>query len=266
MIPTLNLTGASHVWTDEGHLVPGQRGAEVGAQVIERPTPDRTPRAIARPPSPPAASSVVEPAPARPVQLAHPGGLDRADLADRIERRLPSSYRLAALVLGDRVEAEDATHEAILSAWARAGTLRDPAAFDGWFDRILVNVCCDRLRQCRVLRLVDLEAAGSIAAPDEIRSAGTRDTVRTAFARLNPDQGSRWSSGMTSAVDLLLGGARSEGSPLARGGTLNPTRQPLDKRPGLSAPWCRPAIREDLARCSRRGGIRPWTRGGRSAC
>jgi RNA polymerase sigma-70 factor (ECF subfamily) len=149
VISTLNLTGASHVWTDEGHLVPGQRGAEVVAQVIERPTPDQTPRAIARSPSPPAASSAVEPVPARPLQLTRPAVFDRAELAERIERRLASSYRLAAIARGDRVDAEDATHEAILSAWARAGTLRDPAAFDAWFDRILVNVCRDRLRHRR---------------------------------------------------------------------------------------------------------------------
>ena len=126
--------------------------------------------------------------PAGPIRLAGPAVLDRAELADRIERRLASSYRLAALVLGDRAEAEDATHEAILSAWARAGTLRDPAAFDAWFDRILVNACRDRMRHRRVLRIVDLEAAADAPAPDEIRPVATRDDVRVAFARLNPDQ------------------------------------------------------------------------------
>ena len=241
----------------------------MGAQPIERPTPDPTPRAITRPPSPAAASSVVEPAPVRPVQLAHPGVLDRADLADRSERRLPSNYRLVALVLGDRVEAEDATHEAILSAWARAGTLRDPAAFDDWFERILVNVCRDRLRHRRVLRLIDLEAAGSIAAPDEIRSVGTRDTVRAAFARLNPHQGlavvlrNDQRGGPCCWVVLdpkepARAWRHAEPYP-------TPTRQPLDcghrcayhgaVRPG-----------KDQTRCSRRGGTRTSTRGARSAC
>jgi RNA polymerase sigma-70 factor (ECF subfamily) len=58
-------------------------------------------------------------------------GMSRAEL-DR-------AYRLAGLLLGDAVEAEDATQEALLRAWASIGSLRNPAGFGAWFDRILVN-------------------------------------------------------------------------------------------------------------------------------
>ncbi len=105
-----------------------------------------------------------------------------------VERRLPASYRLAAIVLGDRAEAEDATHEAILAAWSRAGTLRNPDAFEAWFDRILVNVCRDRLRHGRVLRMVSLDLAADVPAPDPMGPLGERDLVGRAFARLNPEQ------------------------------------------------------------------------------
>ena len=70
-----------------------------------------------------------------------------ADLVDR--RALDSAYRYATLILGDRAEAEDATHDAALAAWRRFAELRDPGRFDAWFGRILVNACRDRLRRRR---------------------------------------------------------------------------------------------------------------------
>jgi RNA polymerase sigma-70 factor (ECF subfamily) len=57
---------------------------------------------------------------------------------------------LAAVILGDPVEAEDATHDAALRAWERWGSLRDPDRFDAWFGRIVVNECRDRLRRRRL--------------------------------------------------------------------------------------------------------------------
>jgi len=66
-------------------------------------------------------------------------------LADR--RALDAAYRYATLMLGDRAEAEDATHDAALAAWRHFADLRDPLRFDAWFGRILVNACRDRLRR-----------------------------------------------------------------------------------------------------------------------
>ena len=71
-------------------------------------------------------------------------GMSRAEL-DR-------AYRLAGLLLGDATEAEDATQEALLRAWRSIDSLRDPAGFGAWFDRILVNGCRDRLRRRRRIR------------------------------------------------------------------------------------------------------------------
>lgn len=72
------------------------------------------------------------------------------DFAALMNRRaLDAAYRYATLVLGDRAEAEDATHDAALSAWRHYDQLRDPERFDAWFGRILVNACRDRLRARR---------------------------------------------------------------------------------------------------------------------
>lgn len=62
---------------------------------------------------------------------------------------LTSFYRLATAILGDPVEAEDATHDAAIKAWEHWGSLRDLDRFEAWFQRILLNECRDRLRRNR---------------------------------------------------------------------------------------------------------------------
>jgi RNA polymerase sigma-70 factor (ECF subfamily) len=102
--------------------------------------------------------------------------------------RLLQSYRLATLILRDRDEAEDATQEAIARAWSSWKTLRDPDRFDAWFDRILVNVCRNRMRHVRTIRVVALDDAHEMQAADSHGSTLARVTLEPAFARLNPEQ------------------------------------------------------------------------------
>ena len=76
------------------------------------------------------------------------GGTDRADaFASLLDRSLNRHFGLAVVILGNREDAEDAVSDAALRAWQHVGSLRDPARFDAWFGRILVNVCRDRIRQ-----------------------------------------------------------------------------------------------------------------------
>jgi RNA polymerase sigma-70 factor (ECF subfamily) len=69
---------------------------------------------------------------------------------------LHRAYRLAGLILGDQHEAEDATQDALLRAWTAFGSLRREGDFQAWFDRILVNVCRDRMRRRRVVRFIPM--------------------------------------------------------------------------------------------------------------
>ena len=128
---------------------------------------------------------------------AHPGepSLDRVWRRRRLEAftafddvRLLQSYRLATLVLRDRDEAEDATQEAIARAWSSWGSLRDPGRFDAWFDRILVNICRNRLRHVRTIRVVELADAMTEPAADAHAGALSRIELAPAFERLTPDQ------------------------------------------------------------------------------
>jgi len=72
---------------------------------------------------------------------------DRATaFAALLDRGLDTHYRLAAVILGDPVEAEDAVHDAAVVAWRGFASLRERDRFEAWFGRILVNGCRDRLR------------------------------------------------------------------------------------------------------------------------
>jgi RNA polymerase sigma-70 factor (ECF subfamily) len=103
-------------------------------------------------------------------------------------RALTRSYRLAGLILGDAGEAEDAVQDALLAGWRAFGSLRDPARFDPWFDRILVNECRDRLRRRRQLRVVALDHAGEPTAGDPFALAHRRDGLLRSVSALPPDE------------------------------------------------------------------------------
>lgn len=118
---------------------------------------------------------------------------DRArTFAVLVERQLDDAYRLAAVILGDALEAEDAVHDAAVAAWAAFASLRDADRFEAWFGRILVNGCRDRLRRRKRVRLVDLEATldtlrGEQHQTDLSSDAADRDAIARAMGRLDPD-------------------------------------------------------------------------------
>jgi RNA polymerase sigma-70 factor (ECF subfamily) len=130
------------------------------------------------------------PMPIRPIR----GDRARTHAEDDLFRglvsgRLDAAYRLAAVVLADPVEAEDATHDAVVRAWASFGSLRDQASFDAWFQRIVVNTCRDRMRRRRVRHSLSLETnlPGLPAVADAAQGAPERDALARALERLSPD-------------------------------------------------------------------------------
>jgi RNA polymerase sigma-70 factor (ECF subfamily) len=101
--------------------------------------------------------------------------------------RVAAAYRLAGLLLGDAAEAQDAVQDALIKAWRGWGSLRDPASFAPWFDRIVVNVCRDRMRRRGGIRVVELEAADEVEGRDAFRAMFARDEAARAVATLDPD-------------------------------------------------------------------------------
>ena len=107
------------------------------------------------------------------------------------DRHLDGAYRLASVILNDRVEAEDAVHDAAVAAWRAFDDLHDQAKFEAWFRRILVNGCRDRLRMRARHRIVDVgrELAESEhpAVRDASEATATRDVLDRALAGLDAD-------------------------------------------------------------------------------
>jgi RNA polymerase sigma-70 factor (ECF subfamily) len=115
---------------------------------------------------------------------------DRLDLAaaaySRAAReRVADAYRLAGFLLGNSAEAQDAVQDALVKAWQSWDSLRDPVSFAPWLDRIVVNVCRDRMRRHRQVRLVELEVADDVEAVDAFGAMFLRDAVAGAVSRLD---------------------------------------------------------------------------------
>jgi RNA polymerase sigma-70 factor (ECF subfamily) len=116
------------------------------------------------------------------------GTTARADVFARIaDEHLDKAYRLARAILRDPAEAQDATHDAFVQAWLKWSTLRDPALFDRWFDRILVNICRNRLQRVSRWRATDISAEVAMASGDPFGQAHDRDLLGYAIAMLSPD-------------------------------------------------------------------------------
>ena len=117
---------------------------------------------------------------------------DRAAFRLLTGRLYGPAIRLAAKVLGDRAEGEDAVQAALVKLWQAASRF-DPnrGSVEGWFRRVVVNACIDRKRSIKVV--APIEAAADAASPDatpyEAAEANDRAArVQAAMARLNPRQ------------------------------------------------------------------------------
>jgi RNA polymerase sigma-70 factor (ECF subfamily) len=129
---------------------------------------------------------VIEMADSRPAQVD--GTTGRADAFARLaDDHLDAAYRLARAVLRDTSEAQDATHDALLQAWRKWSTLRDTSHFEPWFDRILVNICRNRLQHASRWQASDVSHEMAMAAGDPYGQADDRDVLGNAIATLSPD-------------------------------------------------------------------------------
>lgn len=114
------------------------------------------------------------------------GDDERAAAFERLATdQLDGSYRLARAILGRSGDAEDAVHDAFETAWRTWPSLREPARFEAWFGRIVVNTCRDRLRRHRRTRTQELD--GQQPGHDPLAGTEVRDEIDRALARLKPD-------------------------------------------------------------------------------
>jgi RNA polymerase sigma-70 factor (ECF subfamily) len=66
---------------------------------------------------------------------------DKAWFSDHIRQMKQTMFRVAFVILGNEADCEDATGNAILTAYEKLPQLRDRELFRAWFIRILKNEC-----------------------------------------------------------------------------------------------------------------------------
>jgi RNA polymerase sigma-70 factor, ECF subfamily len=126
-------------------------------------------------------------------------GMD-ADLVIRAQHGDTGAYSLIATeiadrflavarrILRDRDLAEDATQQALLTAWQDLPQLRDPTRFEAWSYRLLVRACYTEGRKERRwapnLRLLPTDDP---TTDDDLSSVADRDQLERGFRRLTMD-------------------------------------------------------------------------------
>jgi len=123
---------------------------------------------------------------------------DTAAFGALVDTRIDRCYRLAWSILANDADAADATQDALVSAWRQLPRLRDPAAFDGWLNRIVANAALMARRHRVRLREVSVRPAhggDELPEPEPPQDLHARtqmdemvdsDTIGRAFDRLRP--------------------------------------------------------------------------------
>ena len=110
-------------------------------------------------------------------------------LAGLYVRHGPAAQRLAFLLTGNRVEAEDLVQEAFVRVVGRFGHLRVPDAFEAYLRRTIVNLHTSHLRRLRSERAwLERERRRSERTPSAIPDVGAREELWRAVRDLPPRQ------------------------------------------------------------------------------
>ncbi len=105
-------------------------------------------------------------------------------LEELVSQAYDRLLRVAALICGDRADAQDAVQVALERAWRHSSSLREPDRRAAWLHRIVVNEAL-RLerRRGRLGRWLARPREILVeAAPSEVRDAGLRDALRALSA------------------------------------------------------------------------------------
>ncbi len=132
-------------------------------------------------------------APVDPERVALARSGDAAAFEALVEARVGSMVRMAMAILGREDDARDAVQDTLVTAWQELASLREPAAFDAWLTRILVNRCRRGLRTFGLTRRREIPAdeVAEIDLPRTADLAGAvvaRRSLERAFDRLSIDE------------------------------------------------------------------------------
>ena len=135
------------------------------------------------------------------VLVRRAGAGDVAAFEALVASRLDRCYRLAWSILSNEADAADAMQDALVSAWQQIPRLRDPAAFDGWLNRVVANAALmarrkrSRRREVQVKpvepderELQEITAPVDLRAQAELDRVADADAVGRALGRLRPEE------------------------------------------------------------------------------
>jgi len=125
------------------------------------------------------------------IRRAQRGDLAAFDLL--LGGHLDRSFRFACTVLGSEADARDAVQEAYIAVWRQLPRLREPARFESWLGRIVLNECRQSLRRRGRVREISLGGMPAETTPDRGLGASQkgvddRDALQRALDRLTVDQ------------------------------------------------------------------------------
>jgi len=114
---------------------------------------------------------------------------DREAFGILARTRADRLYAIGQRILRDVGLAEDAMQQALVIAWRELPSLRDPARFDAWLTRVLVNACYAEARRRRTwsanVRVLPIDGP---ADGDVLEGIADRDQLERGFRRLPPEQ------------------------------------------------------------------------------
>lgn len=98
----------------------------------------------------------------------------------------PRLHGIALGILRDAALAEDAAQQALIAIWRHIRRLRDPAKFESWSYRLLVNACYDEAkRKPGWVPEAEMPATAEPVASDDIVGVVHRDQLDRGFRRLS---------------------------------------------------------------------------------
>ncbi len=106
--------------------------------------------------------------------------MDASTFTEEIRARERTLYRVAVGILENDADAADAVQDALLKAWEKRHTLRQPQFFGTWLTRILINRCKQQLRASRPQQ--ELTDQVPAALPDTTQGVA----LRMALTALDP--------------------------------------------------------------------------------
>lgn len=183
--------------------------------------------------------TVTDPTPLQLLMARLVGGDARA--FDALVRLLQGpGLRLADRTLNDRAGAEDVVQVALTRLWSLAERY-DPTrgSVEGWFRRIVVNLCLDRRRSLRPVVPIDLVADLPSDAPDPLANAiasDARTRLDTAMAQLLPRQRAALALFHGDGLSMAEIAEVMETTPKAVEGLLGRARMELKNLMGPTAP------------------------------